>query len=70
MLLSGKWILLAWIMAVLLIVNSLVILVNIFDYPVTALRHLFSFSSTIGLFAGVLFIIIGILNLISLPKQK
>jgi hypothetical protein len=60
MLVSKIWVILAWIMAVLLLVNSLVILVNIFDFPATVARHLISLVSALGVVAGLMFIVLGI----------
>jgi hypothetical protein len=69
MLVSGRWVLLAWIMAVLLLANSLVIIVNIFDFPPTSIRHLISFVSALGIVTGLMFIVFGISQFLSFPKR-
>jgi hypothetical protein len=68
MVLPKRWVILAWIMAVLLLANSLVVLVNIFRFPTPGVRHFISFLSALGLLAGLSFIIPGILQLFS-PRR-
>ncbi len=68
MLVSSRWIIIAWIMSVLLLANSLVILVNIFDFPATGLRHLISFVSALGVVTALMFIVLGILQFFGSPK--
>ena len=69
MFISGIWVFLAWIMAILLLVNCLVILLNIFDFPATGIRHLISFVSALGVVAGLVFIVFGISQLLGFPKR-
>ena len=40
---------LTWAMTMLLLANSVVILINIFDFPSSGLRHLVSFIAAVGL---------------------
>jgi hypothetical protein len=70
MFVSGLWIILAWIMGVLLLANSFVILINIFDFPATGLRHFVSFIAAAGVVAGLLFIVIGISRYLSFPRHR
>jgi hypothetical protein len=70
MLVSSRLVLFAWIMAMLLIVNSLVILINIFDFPVTGMRHLISFTSALGVIIGFMFITLGISQFLSFRKRS
>lgn len=69
MLVSGRFVFLAWIMAVLLLANSLVILINIFDFPATGIRHLISFVSALGIGTGLMFIILGISQFFGFSKR-
>ena len=69
MVLSIRWVLLAWIMDVLLLANSLVILINIFDFPATGIRHLISFIAALGFLSGLLFIVPGIIQFLNRPKR-
>jgi hypothetical protein len=70
MVVSGRWIILVWIIAVLLLANSLVILVNIFDFPVSGMRHFISFISALGLLASLLFVIFSLLQLLNRSKRS
>lgn len=49
-------IILTWIMAALLVANSLVILVNIFNYPPSGMRLGLSFIAAAGLVAGLIYL--------------
>jgi hypothetical protein len=69
MLVSGRFVLMAWIMALLLLANSVVIIINIFNFPATGIRHLLSFVSALGIFSGLTFITLGILRLFGFPRQ-
>jgi hypothetical protein len=69
MVLPKRWVILAWIMAVLLLANSLVVLVNIFRFPTPGIRHIISFLSALGLLSGLAFIIPGVLQLLS-PRRS
>jgi hypothetical protein len=60
---------LAWAVAILLSVNSCIILVNIFDFPANATRHVVSFLAAAGVFAGLVFIIAGIVRRFDLLKK-
>jgi hypothetical protein len=70
MLVSSRWVILAWIMAVLLVANSLVILINIFDFPATGMRHIISFVASLGVVTGLMFIVLGISQFLSSPKHR
>jgi hypothetical protein len=61
---------LAWIITVLLLANSCVILANIFDFPANALRHLISFLAAMGVLAGLVFILAGIVRRFDLLKRQ
>ena len=52
----------AWIISILLLVNSSVILVNIFDFPANAIRHFISFLAAAGVVTGFIFILAGIVR--------
>jgi hypothetical protein len=52
----------AWIISILLLVNSSVILVNIFDFPANTLRHVISFFAAAGVLTGFIFILAGIVR--------
>jgi hypothetical protein len=69
MFVSSLWVLLAWIMAVLLLANSLVILINVFDFPTTGIRHLISFLSAMGIVTGLMFIAVGISRFLGFHKR-
>jgi len=68
-LVSSRLVILAWIMAVLLLANSLVIIINIFDFPGTGIRHLVSFMSALGILVGLLYIVLGILQFYNISKR-
>ena len=59
---SRSIVIIAWIMTALLLANSFVILINIFDFPPTGLRHFISFTASAGVLAGLLFIVLTILR--------
>jgi len=69
MLVSGRFVLMAWIMALLLLANSVVIMLNIFDFPATGIRHLISFLSALGIFSGLTFVTLGVLRLFGLSRH-
>jgi hypothetical protein len=60
---------LAWILAVLLIANCSVILVNIFDFPANAMRHFVSFLAAAGVVAGLIFVLAGIIRRFDVLKR-
>jgi hypothetical protein len=70
MVVSSLWVILAWIMAVLLLANSVTILINIFDFPATGIRHLISFVAAGGVIAGLMFILIGISRYLFFLKRR
>lgn len=70
MLVSGLWVISSWIVAVLLLANSFTILINIFDFPPTAVRHLVSFEAAAGVLVGLFFIIMGIIRYLDFPKRR
>jgi hypothetical protein len=61
---------LAWVLAVLLTANSCIILINIFDFPTNAMRHVVSFLAAAGVFAGLVFIIAGIVRRSNMLKKS
>lgn len=61
---------LAWILAILLMVNSCVILANIFDFPANAMRHVVSFLAAAGVITGFVFIIAGIVRRADVLKKS
>jgi hypothetical protein len=61
---------LAWIITVLLLANSCVILANIFDFPANTLRHFISFLAAMGVLAGLVFILAGIVRRFDLLKRQ
>jgi hypothetical protein len=70
MLVSGLWVIFSWVIAVLLLANSFTILINIFDFPPTAMRHLVSFEAAAGALVGILFIIMGVMRYLDFPKRR
>ena len=70
MFVSGLWVITSWITAVLLLANSLTIMINIFDFPPTGIRHLVSFEAAAGVLVGTIFIIMGIMRLLGFPKRR
>lgn len=69
MLVSNRFVIIAWIMAILLLANSFIIMINIFDFPVTGIRHLISFISALGIVTGLIFIMLGISQFLGLTKR-
>ena len=70
MLVSGLWVISSWIIAVLLLANSFTILINIFDFPPTGIRHLVSFEAATGVLVGLFFIILGVMRYLDFPKRR
>ncbi len=68
MLVSNRFVIIAWIMAVLLIVNSSMIIFHIFDFSPSGIRHLVSFVATLGILTGFLFGAFGILRFFNLSR--
>jgi|GEM_PF-2734219 len=60
---------LAWIIAILLLANSSVILINIFDFPANVVRHIISFLAAAGLVTGLIFILAGIIRRLDLLRR-
>ncbi len=61
---------LAWIIAILLLANSSVILINIFDFPANAMRHIISFLAAAGTVTGLIFILAGIIRSLDLLRRR
>ena len=61
---------LAWVLAILLMANSCIILINIFDFPADAMRHVVSFLAAAGVFAGLVFVIAGIVRRSNVLKKN
>lgn len=61
---------LAWIISVLLLVNSSVILINIFDFPADALRHVVSFLAAVGAITSLVFIVATIFRRFDLTGRR
>ncbi len=70
MIVSGLWVILTWVMTVLLLGNSITILINIFDFPPSGMRHLISFVAAAGAVLGLMFIVMGILRYLDFPKRR
>ncbi len=70
MLVSGLWIVSSWIAVMLLLANSLTILINIFDFPPTGIRHLVSFEAAAGVLVGIFFIIMGVMHYLEFFKRR
>jgi hypothetical protein len=61
MIFSTFRIFLIWTMVILLLANSIIILVNIFDFPSSGMRHLISFIAAAG-FVTVLVFLVSVLS--------
>jgi hypothetical protein len=70
MFVSSFWFVLAWVMAVLLLANSIAILINIFNYPATGTRHLISFIAIAGFIASLIFIADWISRYFNFPRGR
>ena len=60
---------LSWIITILLLVNSAVILVNIFDFPADATRHVISFLAAVGVITGLIFVFTVILRRLDILRR-
>jgi hypothetical protein len=66
----GLLFILAWVIAVLLLANSVTILINIFDFPATGIRHLISFFAIAGFISSLTFIVVWTLQYFNITRGR
>jgi hypothetical protein len=66
----GLRVVLVWVIAVLLLANSITILINIFDFPATGIRHLISFIAIAGFISSLTFIVVWVLQYLNIPRGR